>query len=75
MSNIYNNNFIFILLLLSIFYYYPIDAVVIEQQQPLYAESISQCPKLVSSPRRQQPTNIHDLRPDDIKAVAAIGDR
>ncbi|KAG2223055.1 hypothetical protein INT45_008256 [Circinella minor] len=45
-----------------------------ERQEPLYAQSISQCPKLVSSSRRQQPTNIHDLRPDDIKAVAVIGD-
>ncbi|KAI9490243.1 hypothetical protein BDB00DRAFT_917927 [Zychaea mexicana] len=39
---------------------------------PVYAPDISQCPKL--QPRKERPTSIHDLRPDDIKAIAAIGD-
>lgn len=38
-----------------------------------YADDLSSCPKL---PKRDvAPTSVHDLRPDDIQVVAAIGDR
>lgn len=39
---------------------------------PVFAPSIDQCPKLNKRPK---PSSVHDLRPDDIEVVAAIGDR
>lgn len=39
----------------------------------LSASSIDSCPTL--EPRSQAPTNVSDLRPDDIKVIAAMGDR
>ncbi|KAI9498346.1 hypothetical protein BDB00DRAFT_910798 [Zychaea mexicana] len=39
--------------------------------KPTYAPNISQCPKLQPTKR---PENIHNLRPADIVAIAAIGD-
>ena len=38
-----------------------------------YASSISSCPAL--TPRTSKATSVHDLRIDDIKMVAALGDR
>ena len=38
-----------------------------------FASSISECPKLPG--RTSPPTNPRDLRPDDIKVIAAMGDR
>lgn len=38
----------------------------------LTAKSISECPPLAPHP---PPSSAHDLRPDDIKVIAAIGDR
>ncbi|KAI9255158.1 hypothetical protein BDA99DRAFT_562429 [Phascolomyces articulosus] len=37
-----------------------------------YASSISECPQL--TPRTTGPTSPRDLRPDDIKVIAALGD-
>lgn len=37
------------------------------------APSIDKCPAL--TPRSSPPTKVSDLRPDDIKVVAALGDR
>lgn len=39
----------------------------------LSASSIDSCPTL--EPRSQAPTNVSDLRPDDIKVIAGMGDR
>ena len=36
-------------------------------------QSISDCPAL--PPRKSPPKDVTDLRPDDIKVVAALGDR
>ncbi|KAI7882453.1 hypothetical protein K492DRAFT_160574 [Lichtheimia hyalospora FSU 10163] len=38
----------------------------------LTASTIGDCPSL--APRSSSPTSIHDLRPDDIKVVGALGD-
>lgn len=38
----------------------------------LEAVNINDCPQL---PPRERPTSVHDLRVDDIKVIAAMGDR
>ena len=38
-----------------------------------YVKEISECPQL--KPRSSPPAGPHDLRPDDIKVIAALGDR
>jgi hypothetical protein len=38
-----------------------------------YVSSLSSCPAL--TPRDSKATTVHDLRIDDIKMVAALGDR
>jgi phospholipase B1 len=37
-----------------------------------YVADFKQCPQL--APRTSPPTSVHDLRPDDIKVVMALGD-
>lgn len=37
-----------------------------------YATNITDCPWLLP---RFPPTSVHDLRPDDIKVIGALGDR
>lgn len=39
----------------------------------LTASTIGDCPSL--APRSSPPSNIRDLRPDDIKVIGALGDR
>ena len=50
----------------------------VAQQSPgpvdgTYVKEISECAQL--KPRSSPPTGPHDLRPDDIKVIAALGDR
>ena len=52
--------------------------IAVAQQSPgpadgTYVKEISECPHL--KPRSSPPAGPHDLRPDDIKVVAALGDR
>lgn len=50
-----------------------LSSLLVASVSALSASSIDSCPTL--EPRSQAPTNISDLRPDDIKVVAAMGDR
>ena len=49
------------------------SAALLQNAAALTASSISECPQL--TPRPGGPAGAHDLRPDDIKVVAAMGDR
>ena len=53
-------------------------ATTVAQQSPgpvdgTYAKEINECPHL--KPRSSPPAGPHDLRADDIKVIAALGDR
>jgi phospholipase B1 len=50
-----------------------VAALLISGNQALTAPTIAECPVL--KPRSAPATNVADLRPDDIKVVAALGDR
>lgn len=50
-----------------------VAALLIPGSQALTAPTIAECPAL--KPRSAAATNVADLRPDDIKVVAALGDR
>lgn len=50
-----------------------LSSLFIASVSALSASSIDSCPTL--EPRSQAPTNVSDLRPDDIKVIAAMGDR
>ena len=55
-----------------------LHTLVVAQQSPgpvdgTYVKEISECAQL--KPRSSPPAGPHDLRPDDIKVIAALGDR
>lgn len=50
-----------------------LSSLFIASVSALSVSSIDSCPTL--EPRSQAPTNVSDLRPDDIKVIAAMGDR
>ncbi|KAI9272885.1 hypothetical protein BDA99DRAFT_432643 [Phascolomyces articulosus] len=66
MATFYQNKNIFASALLAL------SIMFIHYAYALRASSISDCPQL--SPRASGPTNPRDLRPDDIKVIAALGD-
>ena len=47
-------------------------SVFVQLGSALSASSIGDCPQL---PARSGPTGVNDIRPDDIKVMAAMGDR
>ena len=47
-------------------------SIFVQLGSSLSASSIGDCPQL---PARNGPTGVNDLRPDDIKVMAAMGDR
>ena len=70
------SNKIFALLMLA--FTIKLVTIVVAQQTPgpadgTYAKEISECPQL--KPRSSPPAGAHDLRPDDIKVIGALGDR
>lgn len=47
-------------------------AILFNSVLTLTAKDISECPPI---PRHSPPTSVHDLRADDIRVIAALGDR